>query len=138
MNGIPRQRSLFPHFALLALAGGLTGVVSQLSSWQALTGIDPSYLPFLLLIAAGAVIGAIAPLGRAALAGFITGLAVAGGGLAFHALTHPGARDGWATVASYVIIMASLGAFGGLLGAVPVRLLRIWLKGDTAHGKSPT
>jgi hypothetical protein len=135
MNGDrqPRQISLLPHFTLLALAGALTGIVSQLSSWQALTGVDPSYLPFILLVLAGIFIGAIAPVGTAALAGFVAGIAVAGGGLVYHALAHPATRDGWPTVASYLIIMACLGAFGGFLGAMPIRLLRLWLKRDSAR-----
>ena len=140
MNGdrLFRHDSLLPHFALLALAGALTGIVSQLSSWQALTGVDPGYLPFLLPVVAGILIGAIAPVGVAALGGFITGIAVAGGGLAYHALAHPAVRDGWPTVASYLIIMACLGAFGGFLGAIPVRLLRLWLKRDAGRGRSAT
>jgi hypothetical protein len=138
MNGNtrPEQHSLLPHFILLVIAGALAGMVSQLSSWQALTGIDPSYLPFIVLVAAGAVIGAIAPLGTAALAGLLTGMAVAGGGLIFHAFTHGATRDSWPTVVSYVAIMACLGAFGGFVGAIPVRLLRVWLKRDPGRGKA--
>ncbi len=133
MNGnhSGKDDSLLPHFLLLALAGVMTGIVSQLSSWEGLTGLDPSYLPFLLLVAAGVCIGAIARVGSAALAGLTTGIAVAGGGLVYHAIAHPAARDGWQTVVSYIVIMASLGAFGGALGALPVRLLRAWLKRDT-------
>jgi hypothetical protein len=135
-NTHPEQHPLLVHFILLVIAGALAGMVSQLSTWQALTGIDPSYLPFIVLVAAGAVIGAIAPLGTAALAGLLTGMAVAGGGLVFHAFTHGATRDSWATVISYVVIMACLGAFGGLLGAIPVRLLRVWFKRGSARGKA--
>ncbi len=130
MNGdhSDKETPLLPHFLLLALAGALTGVVSQLSTWHALTGIDPSYLPFILLVVAGMFIGAIAPMGTAALAGFTTGIFVAGGGLVYHAIAHSSVRDGWPTVVSYIVIMACLGAFGGFLGALPVRLLRAWLR----------
>jgi hypothetical protein len=132
MNGnhAPRQQSLLPHFTLLVLAGGLTGIVSQLSTWQSVTGLDPGYTPFILLVIAGIFIGAIAPIGTAALAGFVTGMAVAGGGLLYQAFTHASARDGAPTIISYIIIMACLGAFGGFLGAIPVRILRTWMKRD--------
>jgi hypothetical protein len=140
MNGNTHseQHSLLVHFILLVIAGALAGMVSQLSSWQALTGIDPGYLPFIVLVAAGAVIGAIATLGTAALAGLLTGMAAAAGGLIFHAFTYGATRDSWSTVISYVVIMACLGAFGGFLGAIPVRLLRIWLKRDPGRGKATT
>lgn len=130
MNGnySDREAPLLPHFLLLALAGAFSGVVSQLSTWHALTGIDPGLLPFLLPVGAGIAIGAIARMGTAALAGFTTGIFVAGGGLVYHAIAHSSVRDGWPTVVSYIVIMACLGAFGGFLGAIPVRLLRAWLK----------
>ena len=132
MNGDHSEKEvpLLPHFLLLALAGSLTGVVSQLSSWRALTGIDPSYLPFILLVATGMIIGAIAPIASATLAGLTTGIFVAGGGLVYHAISHPSVRSAWPTVVSYMVIMACLGAFGGFVGAIPVRLLRAWLKRD--------
>ncbi len=132
-NHSGKEESLFAHFLLLALAGALTGVVSQLSSWQGLTGLDPSYLPFILLVAAGMIIGALAPIVSAALAGFTTGIALAGGSLVYHAIAHPAVRDGWPTVVSYILIMACLGALGGFVGAIPVRILRAWLKRDSSR-----
>jgi hypothetical protein len=129
-NNVPHRRSLLPHFSLLLLAGGLTGIVSQLSTWQSVTGLDPGYTPFILLVIAGVFIGAIAPIGTAALAGVVTGMAVAGGGLLYQAFTHASARDGAPTIVSYVIIMACLGAFGGFLGAIPARILRAWIQRD--------
>ncbi len=130
MNGdhADREVPLLPHFLLLALAGAFTGVVSQLSTWHSVTGIDPSYVPFILLVAAGMIIGAIAPVASASLAGLVTGIFVAAGGLIYHAIAHPSARDAWPTVVSYIVIMACLGAFGGFLGAIPVRLLRAFLR----------
>ncbi len=135
MNGDhpDREVPLLPHFLLLALAGAITGVVSQLSTWHSVTGIDPSYVPFILLVAAGVIIGAIAPIVSASLAGLVTGIFVAAGGLVYHAIAHPSARDAWPTVVSYIVIMACLGAFGGFLGAIPVRLIRAFLRRGSAR-----